>query len=98
MYKTNIIWFFCFHIVQERHNLKVLGVFEFFRAVARAPYQVNQSGGHLPPKPQKVGPSVEPGQPSRQPETPSKPKRDNDVSMEVDGEEGRCSKDLELKL
>ncbi|CAN7123147.1 unnamed protein product [Brassica rapa subsp. narinosa] len=68
------------------------------RAVARAPYQVNQSGGHLPPKPQKVGPSVEPGQPSRQPETPSKPKRHNDASMEVDGEEGRCSKDLELKL
>ncbi|CAF1909477.1 hypothetical protein Bca4012_050099 [Brassica carinata] len=67
------------------------------RAVARAPYQVNQSGGHLPPKPQKVGPSVEPGQPSRQPETPSKPKRHNDVSMEVDGE-GRCSEDLELKL
>ncbi|CAH8334598.1 unnamed protein product [Eruca vesicaria subsp. sativa] len=63
------------------------------RAVARAPYQVNQNCGHLPPKPQKVGPSVEPGQPS----TPSKPKRHNDVSMEVDGE-GRCSKDLELKL
>ncbi|KAJ0232037.1 Protein TIFY 11B [Hirschfeldia incana] len=45
------------------------------RAVARAPYQVNQSGGHLPPKPQKAGPSVEPGQPSRQPVTPPKPKR-----------------------
>ncbi|KAF8099516.1 hypothetical protein N665_0242s0003 [Sinapis alba] len=68
------------------------------RAVARAPYQVNQNCGHLPPKPQKVGPSVEPGQPSRQTESLPKPKRQNDVSMEVDGEEGRCSKDLELKL
>ncbi|KAJ0241033.1 Protein TIFY 11B [Hirschfeldia incana] len=68
------------------------------RAVARAPYQVNQNGGHLPPKPQMVGPSVEPGQPSRQPATPSKPKRHDAMSMAVDEEEGRCSKDLELKL
>ncbi|CAN6935259.1 unnamed protein product [Brassica oleracea] len=67
------------------------------RAVARAPYQVNQNGGHLTPKPQMVGPSVEAGQPSQQPATPSKPQRHNDMSMEVD-EEGRCSKDLELKL
>ncbi|CAF2197285.1 hypothetical protein HID58_027666 [Brassica napus] len=67
------------------------------RAVARAPYQVNQNGGHVPPKPQMVGPSVEAGQHSRQPATPSKPQRHNDMSMEVDEEE-RCSKDLELKL
>ncbi|KAG2321782.1 hypothetical protein Bca52824_014995 [Brassica carinata] len=68
------------------------------RAVARAPYQVNQNGGHLPPKPQMVRPSAESGQPSRQPATPSKPKSRDDMSMAVEEEEGRCSKDLELKL
>ncbi|KAL0731668.1 hypothetical protein Bca4012_027762 [Brassica carinata] len=67
------------------------------RAVARAPYQVNQNCGHLPPKPPMVGPSAEPGQPSRQPLSPPKPKIHNDMLMEVDGE-GRCSKDLDLKL
>uniref|UniRef100_A0A1J3EPC6 Protein TIFY n=1 Tax=Noccaea caerulescens TaxID=107243 RepID=A0A1J3EPC6_NOCCA len=69
------------------------------RAVARAPYQVNQNGGHLPSKPEMVGPSIEPaGQSSRPPVTPLKPKSHNDVWMEVDEEEGKCSKDLELKL
>ncbi|CAH2066929.1 unnamed protein product [Thlaspi arvense] len=70
------------------------------RAVARAPYQVNQTGSHLPPKPQMVGPSVEPGQSSRQPASPPpKSKTHNDdMSMEVDEEQGQRSKDLELKL
>ncbi|ESQ27941.1 hypothetical protein EUTSA_v10018984mg [Eutrema salsugineum] len=69
------------------------------RAVARAPYQVNQNGGHLPPKPQMVDPSVEPGRSSRQPVTLPKQKRHNDsMLIEEDEEGGRCSKDLELKL
>ncbi|VVA95039.1 unnamed protein product [Arabis nemorensis] len=69
------------------------------RAVARAPYQVNQNGSHLPPKPEMVGPSVKPGPSSHQPATPPKPKGHNNMSpIEVDKEEGQCSKDLELKL
>jgi len=68
------------------------------RAVARAPYQVNQNSGHYPTKPEMVGPSVEPGQSSRPPVTPPKPKRHNDVSMEVDEKERNGSKDLDLKL
>ncbi|KFK41663.1 hypothetical protein AALP_AA2G156800 [Arabis alpina] len=68
------------------------------RAVARAPYQVNQNGSHLPPKPEMVSPSVKPGQSSRQAATPPNPKGHNNMSMEVDKKEGKCSKDLELKL
>ncbi|CAN8239507.1 unnamed protein product [Cochlearia groenlandica] len=44
------------------------------RAVARAPYQVNQNVSHLPPKPHMTGPLVEPRQSSRQPMSPPKPK------------------------
>ncbi|EOA35610.1 hypothetical protein CARUB_v10020824mg [Capsella rubella] len=44
------------------------------RAVARAPYQVNQNGGHLPPKPDMVSPSPKAGQSSGHFATPPKPK------------------------
>ncbi|CAN7035268.1 unnamed protein product [Brassica rapa subsp. trilocularis] len=71
------------------------------RAVARAPYQVNQNGGghHYPPKPETVpGQQLEQGQ-SSQPQRPAQPKPecDKDMLMEVK-EEGQCSKDLELRL
>ncbi|KAL0697832.1 hypothetical protein Bca4012_053954 [Brassica carinata] len=69
------------------------------RAVARAPYQVNQSTGrhHYPPKPNNVpGQQLEQGQSSQRP-AQSKPECDKDMLMEVN-EEGQCSKDLELRL
>ncbi|XP_019093131.1 PREDICTED: protein TIFY 11B-like isoform X2 [Camelina sativa] len=47
------------------------------RAVARAPYQVNQNGSHLPPKPEMVSPSIKAGQSSRHFATPPKPKAHN---------------------
>ncbi|KAJ0247900.1 Protein TIFY 11A [Hirschfeldia incana] len=65
------------------------------RAVARAPYQVNQNTGrpHYPPKPDNVpGQQLEQGQ-SSQP----KPECAKDTLMEAK-EEGQCSKDLELRL
>ncbi|KAF8114276.1 hypothetical protein N665_0039s0040 [Sinapis alba] len=77
------------------------------RAVARAPYQVNQNGGHhhYPPKPETAhGEPLEPGQSSKRPENAvaqtmshSKPEGDKDTSIKIE-EEGQCSKDLELKL
>ncbi|KAJ4869632.1 Protein TIFY 11A [Raphanus sativus] len=69
------------------------------RAVARAPYQVNQNAGrhHYPPKPDNVpGQQLEQGQSSQRPAQP-KPECDKDMLMEVK-EEGQCSKDLELRL
>ncbi|CAN6896182.1 unnamed protein product, partial [Brassica oleracea] len=69
------------------------------RAVARAPYQVNQTGGghHYPPKPETVpGQQLEQGQSSQRPAQP-KPECDKDMLMEVK-EDGQCSKDLELRL
>lgn len=68
-----------------------------FRAVARAPYQVNQNCGHLPPKPDMVGPSIKAGQSSRHLATPPQPKAHDHTPMEVD-KKGQSSKDLELKL
>ena len=71
----------------------------FIRAVARAPYQVNQTGGghHYPPKPETVpGQQLEQGQSSQRPAQP-KPECDKDMLMEVK-EDGQCSKDLELRL
>ncbi|KAG7586796.1 Tify domain [Arabidopsis thaliana x Arabidopsis arenosa] len=65
------------------------------RAVARAPYQVNQNGGHLPPKPDTVTPSIKSGQPSQHFATP---KAHNHMPMDVDKKEGQSSKNLELKL
>ncbi|CAF2109144.1 hypothetical protein Bca4012_094203 [Brassica carinata] len=69
------------------------------RAVARAPYQVNQTGGghHYPPKPETVpGQQLEQGQSSQRPAQP-KPECDKDMLMEIK-EDGQCSKDLELRL
>ncbi|KAL9311516.1 Protein TIFY 11B [Arabidopsis thaliana] len=68
------------------------------RAVARAPYQVNQHGSHLPPKPEMVAPSIKSGQSSQHIATPPKPKAHNHMPMEVDKKEGQSSKNLELKL
>ncbi|KAG7589874.1 CO/COL/TOC1 conserved site [Arabidopsis suecica] len=68
------------------------------RAVARAPYQVNQNGGHLPPKPDMGTPSIKSGQSSQHLATPPKPKAHNHMPMEVDKKEGQSSKNLELKL
>lgn len=66
--------------------------------MARAPYQVNQNGGHLPPKPEMVGPSAKADQSSGHLATPPKPKTHNHTPMEVDKEDGQSSKRLELKL
>ncbi|KAL1203745.1 Protein TIFY 11B [Cardamine amara subsp. amara] len=54
------------------------------RAVARAPYQVNQNGGHLPPKPDMAGPSAKADQSSRHFATPPNPKAHNPMPMDVD--------------
>ncbi|ESQ35062.1 hypothetical protein EUTSA_v10008415mg [Eutrema salsugineum] len=77
------------------------------RAVARAPYQVNQNAGHhqYPPKPEtEPGQTLEPGHSSKRPDNSvaqtvshPKPKGDKDISMEIE-EEGQCSKDLQLML
>ncbi|CAH8388978.1 unnamed protein product [Eruca vesicaria subsp. sativa] len=77
------------------------------RAVARAPYQVNQNAGrhHYPPKPETLpGQQREQGQSSQRPDTAvaqtvshPKPECAKDMLMEVKGE-GQCSKDLELRL
>lgn len=75
------------------------------RAVARAPYQVNENAGHhrYPPKPEmEAGQPLEPGQSSQRPDnavaqTMAHPKSDGDKDyMEI--EEGQSSKDLELRL
>ncbi|KAL0694715.1 hypothetical protein Bca4012_061895 [Brassica carinata] len=78
------------------------------RAVASAPYQVNQNEGHhhyYPPKPETVpGQPLESGQSSKRPEnavaqTMSHPKPEGDKYMSVEiEEEGQCSKDLQLRL
>ncbi|CAH8252622.1 unnamed protein product [Arabidopsis lyrata] len=77
------------------------------RAVARAPYQVNQNAGHhcYPPKPEAVaGQPLERGQSSqRQPDnaiaqTVAQHKSDGDKDVIMDIEEGQSSKDLDLKL
>ncbi|KAF3570151.1 hypothetical protein F2Q69_00063180 [Brassica cretica] len=77
------------------------------RAVARAPYQVNQNGGHhhYPPKPETAhGQPLESGQSSKRPENAvaqtmshPKPEGDKNTSIKIE-EEGQCSKDLELRL
>ncbi|CAN8292878.1 unnamed protein product [Cochlearia groenlandica] len=77
------------------------------RAVARAPYQVNQNadGHHYHTKPENV--PLEHGQSSQRPDnvvdlTVSSPRQGKDkdivIVMEVDEEERQCSKDLELRL
>ncbi|KAF3610334.1 hypothetical protein DY000_02045649 [Brassica cretica] len=77
------------------------------RAVARAPYQVNQNAGHhhYPPKPETAhGRPLESGQSSKAPETAvvqtmSQPKPEGDKYMSIETEEeGQCSKDLQLRL
>ncbi|CAF2083704.1 BnaA06g11690D [Brassica napus] len=77
------------------------------RAVARAPYQVNQNVGqhHYPPKPETAhGRSLKSGQSSKAPEedvaqTMSQPKPEGDKYMSIETEEeGQCSKDLQLRL
>ncbi|RID48309.1 hypothetical protein BRARA_I04830 [Brassica rapa] len=77
------------------------------RAVARAPYQVNQNGGHhhYPPKPETAhGQPLESGQSSKRPENAvaqtmsyPKPEGNKNTSIKIE-EEGQCSKDLELRL
>ncbi|CAH8391044.1 unnamed protein product [Eruca vesicaria subsp. sativa] len=77
------------------------------RAVARAPYQVNQNAGHhhYPHKPETPhGQPFESGQSSKQQENAvaqtlshPKPERDTNTPIKID-EEGQCSKDLELRL
>ncbi|KAL1224117.1 Protein TIFY 11A [Cardamine amara subsp. amara] len=75
------------------------------RAVARAPYQVNQNAGHhrYPPKAEmEAGQPLEPGQSSQRPDnavaqTMAHPKSDGDKDS-MDVEEGQSSKDLELRL
>uniref|UniRef100_A0A1J3D8B9 Protein TIFY n=1 Tax=Noccaea caerulescens TaxID=107243 RepID=A0A1J3D8B9_NOCCA len=77
------------------------------RAVARAPYQVNQNAGrhHYPPKPETVpGQPLEPGQSSHRPDNAvaqtvshPKPVGDEDFLMEVE-EEGQSLKNLDLRL
>ncbi|KAL0699613.1 hypothetical protein Bca4012_055735 [Brassica carinata] len=78
----------------------------FAKRKDRAPYQVNQNGGHhpYPPKPETAhGQPLESGQSSKRPENAvaqtmshSKPEGDKNTSVKI--EEGQCSKDLELRL
>ncbi|XP_010498085.1 PREDICTED: protein TIFY 11A [Camelina sativa] len=76
------------------------------RAVARAPYQVNQNAGHhrYPPKPETVaGQPLEPGQSSQRTndavaQTMAQPKSDCDKDVTMDIEEDQNSKDLDLRL
>ncbi|CAH2037179.1 unnamed protein product [Thlaspi arvense] len=77
------------------------------RAVARAPYQVNQNAGHhdYPNKPETApGQPLEPGHSSKRPENSvaqtmslTKPEGDKDICMEIE-EVGQCSRHLELRL
>ncbi|XP_006303246.2 protein TIFY 11A [Capsella rubella] len=76
------------------------------RAVARAPYQVNQNPGHhrYPPKPETVADQpLELGQSSQRTnnavaQTVAHPKSDGDKDVTMEIEEGQSSKDLDLKL
>ncbi|CAD5312981.1 unnamed protein product [Arabidopsis thaliana] len=77
------------------------------RAVARAPYQVNQNAGHhrYPPKPEIVtGQPLEAGQSSQRPpdnaigQTMAHIKSDGDKDDIMKIEEGQSSKDLDLRL
>ncbi|XP_010476887.1 PREDICTED: protein TIFY 11A-like [Camelina sativa] len=76
------------------------------RAVARAPYQINQNAGHhrYPPKPETVaGQPLETGQSSQRTnnavaQTMAHPKSDGDKDVTMGIEEDQNSKDLDLRL
>ncbi|XP_010459325.1 PREDICTED: protein TIFY 11A [Camelina sativa] len=77
------------------------------RAVARAPYQVNQNAGdhhRYPPKPETVaGQPLEPAQSSQRTnnavaQTMAHPKSDGDKDVTMDIEEDQNAKDLDLRL
>ena len=89
------------------HQPRDFQFYYHYRAVARAPYQVNQNVGqhHYPPKPETAhGRSLKSGQSSKAPEedvaqTMSQPKPEGVKYMSIETEEeGQCSKDLQLRL